>query len=158
MLIKIKCNVQSIIISNRLVLKINCQLVTFILSSTLEQILYLLFRQLDRKNPVLKAVIVENICKRRSNHATKSIVKYRPRRMFTGGAATKVNSGNQYRCTLITSFVKLKLWIYVTFCIKTPFVEQKLSKSCTFNAFQKLFWNNCVSIDIYTIDWTNNTR
>lgn len=97
MLIQIEADGETLAVLNRFVLQINAQFVAFIRCRTLEQFLDLLFAQLDRQNAVLKAVIVENVGKRRCDDDFKTIVLNRPWRMLTGRAAAEVGAGKQYR-------------------------------------------------------------
>ncbi|MMZ64389.1 hypothetical protein D1872_267190 [compost metagenome] len=118
----------------------------------LEQVLDLLFRQLDRQNAVFETVIVENVRKRWCNDAAESIIHDRPWCMLTRRSAAEVGARNEDGCPFITGFVQFKRRIVVSLFVKAPFVEQKLSKSGALDPFQKLFRNDCVRIHVYAVN------
>ncbi|MNI20824.1 hypothetical protein D3C73_743200 [compost metagenome] len=83
MLIQLKGNTESMIITKQVILQIHCQFVAIMLCCTLEQLIYLGFRQFNRQNPVFEAVIVEDIGIRRGNDDPEAIIHNGPRRMLT---------------------------------------------------------------------------
>src|SRR5690606_34519322 len=73
-LVKVEAVFQSVLVGHLFVFQIYRQLVAFMLRGSLEQLFHLLLAKLDRQNAVFEAVVVENVCKRRSDNDLEAVI------------------------------------------------------------------------------------
>ena len=112
------------------------------------QHIHLLLRQDDRQNPVLEAVVKEDIGKRGRDHTANAEIKKRPRRMLTRRSAAEIVARHQNLRTAIGGLVQHEIGNLIALAVKAHLVKQVLSQARSLNRLQELLGNDHVRVDV----------
>src|ERR1700720_4353236 len=115
------------------------------------------WRDNDRKNTVLEAVVVENIGKTRRNDAADSKVEERPGRMLARGAATEIIFRDKNFSFAIGRLVQYELGVFGSILIVAELGEKPAAQAGALDRFQILFWDDHVGIDIGDVERRRDT-
>src|SRR5690348_6230020 len=111
----------------------------------------------DRKDAVLKTVVVENVCETRCDNATEALIEQGPGCMFARGAATEVVTSQKNRGTLIARLVQKERWIGRAVLLFPPIKEEAFAKPRPLDGFQKLLRDDLIRIDVDAIQCGDET-
>src|SRR5580704_3936061 len=110
------------------------------------------WRNNDRKNTVLEAVVIENIGKTRRDDAADSKVEERPGRMLARGAATEISFRDKNFGFAIGRLVQDELGIFGSILLVAEFGEQPAAQAGALDCLEILFWDDHVGIDIGDVE------
>ena len=106
----------------------------------------------DRHDPVLDAVVEEDVGERRGDHGTEAVIGQRPGRVLTAGATAEVAAGQQDARPSSRRLIELKVGIQRAVWQKTPVEEQKLTEAGPLDPLEELLGDDLVSVDIGPVD------
>src|SRR4029453_16774666 len=124
-----------------------------------EQPVDFMHRKLYRQQPVLEAVVVEDIAERWRDQRAKSIIEQCPRSVLARAAAAKITTGEQDRGTAITRIVEDEVRVLRPSRVVlsrlaeikvAPRVEQVRTEARTLDRLQELLGNDGVGVDVGT--------
>ena len=147
---------ESVIIGYGACLEVDRQMIGIMSGVMLEQSFDLIFAQNDRQNPVLEAIVVEDVGKGRGNDGTNAEIFDRPDRMFARGTAPEITTGDEDLGPLITGQIEFKHGIGVPIGIAPPIIEEERAESGSFDPFEKLFWDDLIGVDVRAVHGRRN--
>src|SRR3984893_16274090 len=115
------------------------------------------WRNNDRKNTVLEAVVIENIGKTRRDDAADPKVEERPGSMLARGAATEIIFRDKNFGFAIGRLVEDELGIFGSIFLVAEFGEKPAAQAGALDCFQILFWDDHVGIDIGDVERRRDT-
>src|SRR5690242_17690528 len=92
--------------SNGLLRQVNSQPIVFLCLGLSKKPLHRLFRQRDRQNTVIEAVIIKDVGETRGNDGAETILTDCPRSVLTRGATAKVIASQQNAYSLILRLIQ----------------------------------------------------
>ena len=108
-----------------------------------------LFRRDDHgQDPVLEAVVVEDIGKRRGDDTADTPVEQRPRRMFAGGAAAEIVTRHQNLRLAVGRFVEHEIGVFRPVLVQPHFGEQPFGETGALDRFQVILRDDHVGVDV----------
>src|SRR5260370_2895491 len=96
--------------------------------------------------------------KKRRNQGGEAVAPNSPQGMFAGGAATKIYSSQQDAGSGILGGVQGKSLAGCPPGIVAPIIEDHVAVTRALDAFEKLFGNNLVGIDVVTVEHGHDPR
>src|SRR6202035_2220205 len=113
-----------------------------------EQLVEVFLRDADRQNPVLEAIIVENVAERGRDHAADAEIEQRPWRVLAARAAAEIVAGNQGLGVAVGRLVEDEIRVLATVVLVALFREQPLAKAGALDGLQILLGDDHVGVDI----------
>lgn len=150
-------NRETEVVADRAGFKIDAQFIRRMLVRASEQVIDLGFGQLNWKYSVLKAVAEENVRKRRGKDSSQAVILQCPNRVFATRSAAEVTASDQDRGPFGGRLIQVEFWIVGTVVFESPVEEEVLAKARSLDAFEELFWNDLVGIDVSTIEAADDT-
>src|SRR5260370_28926787 len=86
---------QALFVRNGLMGQVRREAIALFFLRAAEKLIHLFFAQSDRKDAVLKAIVIENIGEARRNDHAKPIVQNGPRRMLAARTTAEIVAGPQ---------------------------------------------------------------
>ena len=106
------------------------------------------WRDADRQNAVLEAVVVEDIAERGRDHAADAEIQQRPRRVLAARAAAEIIAGDQDFGVAIGRLVEDEIRVFAAVILVALFRKQSLAEPGALDGFQILLGDDHVGVDI----------
>ena len=150
-------NREAKIVADRASFKIDAQFIRRMLGRACEQVVDLGFSQLNWQHTVFETVAEEDVSERWCEDRSQAVIFQCPNRVLATRSAAEVTASDQDRGPFGGGLIEFKFWIVGTVVFETPIEEQVLAKTRAFDAFEELFGNDLVSVDVSSIEAANDT-
>src|SRR5579864_9303044 len=115
---------QAAIVGDDLVFEIDGEAVALVLLRAREKLVHLLVRQRDRQNPVLEAIVVEDVGVARRENRAEAVIENGPGSVFAAGAATEIRSRKDDAGALVARSVQDEIGMGFLARQVAPIVEE----------------------------------
>ncbi|GBH23829.1 hypothetical protein BvRS1_08780 [Burkholderia vietnamiensis] len=142
-------------------LEVDRQLIAVERVRVVEQVIDLLLGQHDRQQPVLVAVVEEDVGEARRDDRAEAVLLERPRRVLARAAAAEVLAGEQHRRALVARLVQHEVGVQRALRVVlaglavvevTPFVERVRAEARALDRLQELLRDDRVGVDVLAIE------
>src|SRR2546422_9542296 len=137
---------QAVFVRNGLMGQVRREAIALFLFRAAEKLIHLFLGQSDRKNAVLKAIVVKNIGKARRNNHAKPIIQDGPRRMLAARTTAEIVAGQQDGSSAVAGKIQHKFRIGLFSRQVAPIVEQGSPEAFASQRLQKLLGHHLVGI------------
>src|SRR5579871_59705 len=105
-------------------------------------------RQRHRQEPVLEAVLVDDVGERRGDHAAHAIVQKRPGRVLAAGATAEVLAADQQLDARVRRLVQDEIGPWPPLAVEAEVVEEALAEPLALDGLQELLGDDLVRVQV----------
>ena len=148
--------IEAFIVRDGLGFKVDCDFVCWISFGALHQRLHIGFGEADEDHAVFAGVREENVGEAGGDDGEEAEVGECPGCVFARAAAAEVFSGDEDLCTLVMVLVEdegfVGLAIVGAVLDAAPIVEEEVAVASALNAFEELFGDDLVGVDVGAVE------